>query len=164
MSQQHSSSISTNKDKNNKGKRQRKIFLVDDEQDVVTTLKIGLEGTGLFEVDAFTDPQLALSNLSKAGLHRYDLLLIDVKMPQMNGFELYQEIKKRMRTRKQEVKEEEKQEGIDNTMKVCFMTAYEVYYETLKKEFPTLNVGCFIKKPIELQELVNRIKRELEVQ
>jgi two-component system catabolic regulation response regulator CreB/two-component system response regulator ChvI len=164
LSQQHSSSISSNKHKSNKGKRQRKIFLVDDEPDLVTTFKIGLEETGLFEVDAFTDPQLALSNLSKAGLHYYDLRLIDIKMPQMNGFELYQEIKKRMRTREQEVKEEEKQEDIDNTMKVCFMTAYEVYYETLKKQFPTLNVGCFIKKPIELQELVNRIKQELEVQ
>ena len=166
MSQQHSSSISSNKDKSNNGKRQRKIFLVDDEQDVVISLKIGLEETGLFKVDAFTDPQLALSNLSKADLHRYDLLLIDVKMPQMNGFELYQEIKKRMRIREQELKEEEKerQEYVDGTIKVCFITAYEVYYETLKKEFPSLNIGCFIKKPIELQELVNRIKQELELQ
>ncbi len=127
----------------------RTILLVDDEQDIITSLKIGLEETGLFEVDGFTDPKAALSNLSKIGLHHYDLLLIDVKMPQMNGFELYQQIKHKF--------------GDNSNAKVCFITAYEIYYETLKKEFPTLNVGCFIKKPIEIKELVNRIKQELEL-
>jgi CheY-like chemotaxis protein len=62
--------------------------------DIITSFKLGLEDTGLFEIDGFTDPQLALSNVEKLGLSHYDLLLIDVKMPQMNGFELYQQIKK----------------------------------------------------------------------
>jgi two-component system, OmpR family, response regulator ChvI len=127
----------------------RRILLVDDEQDIITTFKTGLEETGLFEVDAFTDPQLALSNLERFGLSYYDLLLIDVKMPQINGFELYQEIKRKFR---------------DSITKVCFITAYEIYYETLKNEFPTLNVGCFIKKPIEMQNLIIRLKQELQLQ
>ena len=129
----------------------RRILLVDDEQDIITSFKIGLEETGLFEVDAFTDPQLALSNLEKFRLSHYDLLLIDVKMPQINGFELYQEIKRKFG-------------GISSTIKVCFITAYEIYYETLKNEFPTLNVGCFIKKPIETQNLIIRLKQELQLQ
>jgi two-component system, OmpR family, response regulator ChvI len=125
----------------------RRILLVDDEQDIITSLKIGLEETGLFKVDGFTEPKAAISNLSEVGLHHYDLLLIDIKMPAMNGFELYQQIKNKFG---------------DNS-KVCFITAYEIYYETLKKEFPTLNVGCFIKKPIDIEELVNTVKQELEI-
>jgi two-component system, OmpR family, response regulator ChvI len=134
-------------------------LVVDDEQDVATTFKVGLEETQLFEVDAFTDPQLALINLSQVGLHYYDLLLIDIKMPQMNGFELYDEIKKMM----PDITGREQKEGVGkHVIKTCFMTAYEIYYETLKKEFPTLNVGCFIKKPIGIQDLIDRIKQELE--
>jgi DNA-binding response OmpR family regulator len=100
----------------------------------------GLENNG-FVVDTFNDPQEALSNF-KAGL--YDLLLIDVKMPQMNGFELYQEIEK-----------------IDDKAKVCFITAFEVYYNSLRELFPTTKVDCFIKKPITTDDLVERITREL---
>lgn len=148
-------------DENPKKERRRKILIVDDERDILTGFKKGLEETGLFQVDPFDDPQLALSNLSKVGLHYYDLLLIDIKMPQMNGFELYQEIKNKIRT----TQELQEQESIDNRIKVCFMTGYEIYYETLKKEFPTLkaDVGCFIKKPIEEHDLVNKIKQELEL-
>ena len=62
----------------------------------------------------------------------------------MNGFELYQEMEK-----------------IDNKVKVCFITAFEVYYEALREVFPNLEVGCFIRKPIEIDELVNIIRKEL---
>jgi DNA-binding response OmpR family regulator len=117
-------------------------LLVDDEHDITFSLRIGLENNG-FAVDAFNDPQEALSNF-RAGL--YDLLLIDVKMPKMNGFELYREIEK-----------------IDNKAKVCFITAFEVYYKSLRELFPTMNVDCYIKKPITTDELVERIKMELAV-
>ena len=157
LSRQHSSSnssISSIKNKSGKRKIQR-ILLVDDEPDIITSFKIGLEGTGLFEVEAFTDPQLALSNFFKVGLGYYDLLLIDIKMQQMNGFELYQKIKHSF----------EKEKVDTSTAKVCFITAYEIYYETLKKEFPTLNtVGCFIKKPIAIEDLINRVKQELQLE
>ena len=134
-----------NNNNNDKGRSKKSIYrilFVDDEPDILASLKKGLEDSGLFVVDAFTDPLEALSSF-KPDL--YDLLLVDVKMPKMNGFDFYQEIKKK--------------KGSD--IKTCFITAYEVYYETLKKDFPGLNVGCFISKPIEIQKLVNRIKEEL---
>ena len=125
----------------NTNKRKR-ILLVDDEYDITFALSTGLEKNG-FVVDTFNDPQEALSNF-KAGL--YDLLLIDVKMPKMNGFELYQEMEK-----------------IDNKAKVCFITAFEVYYKSLRELFPTVKVDCFIKKPITNDELIERIRTELAV-
>ena len=119
----------------NSGKKKR-ILLVDDEHDITFSLRIGLEDNG-FAVDTFNDPEEALSNF-KAGL--YDLLLIDVKMPKMNGFELYQEIEK-----------------MDNN----FITAFEVYYNSLRELFPTMKIDCYIKKPITTDDLVQRIKSEL---
>ena len=102
-------------------------------------LKQGLEENG-FSVDAFNDPRVALSKFK--GVY-YDLLLLDIKMADLNGVQLYQEVKKK-----------------DNSAKVCFITAYEVYYEILKKDFPMLNVVCFIKKPVETEELVKKIRKE----
>ena len=122
--------------------KKKRILLVDDEHDITYTFSIGLEDNG-FVVDTFNDAQEALSNF-KAGL--YDLLLLDVKMPKMNGFELYQEMEK-----------------IDNKTKVCFITAFEVYYKSLREIFPSIEVDCYIKKPITTDELVQRIRTELAV-
>ena len=93
------------------------------------------------KVDSFNDPHIALSNFSPG---TYDIALIDIKMPQMNGFDLYRKLK-----------------NIDDNVKYCFMTAYGVYYETLKKDYPGLNVGWFIRKPINTEELVKEIKSKL---
>jgi two-component system, OmpR family, response regulator ChvI len=117
-----------------------KLMAVDDEADITFTLKLVLEQSG-FLLDVFNDPRIALSNF-KPG--QYDLLLLDVKMPRMNGFELYLEIKKK-----------------DKNVKACFVTAYELYYESLKQKYPKLEVVCYIKKPIEMDDLVKRIKKEL---
>jgi DNA-binding response OmpR family regulator len=116
-----------------------RLLLVDDEPDIIFTFKKGLEANG-FVVDAFIDPVLALSNF-KPGV--YGLLLLDVKMPQINGFELYEKIKK-----------------IDSKVKACFITAHEVYYESLREIFPTMDLDCYVK-PIEIEDLVNHIKAEL---
>ena len=127
-------------------KQRAKILVVDDDHDVAITLKAILEGeeesSKEFELDVFNDPTLALSNF-KAGW--YDLLLLDILMPKMNGFELYQQLK-----------------NIDDKVKVCFITAYEIYYRALRDLFPTIQVDCFIAKPIGKKDLVSRIKSELK--
>jgi DNA-binding response OmpR family regulator len=116
------------------------ILIVDDEIDIILAFKKGLESNG-FLVDIYHDPVAALLNFKS---DFYDLLLVDVRMPKMNGFELYQEIEK-----------------IDKKTKVCFITAFEVYYHALREIFPTLEVGCFIRKPIEIDDLVKRINAEI---
>lgn len=117
-----------------------RLMAVDDEADITFTLKKELEQSG-FSLDVFNDPIVALSNF-KADY--YDLILLDFHMLQMNGLKLYQEINKK-----------------DKNVKACFVTAYELYYESLKKEYPKLNLGCFISKPFDMNYLVNKIEKEL---
>ena len=92
----------------------RRILVVDDQPDITITLKIGLEEDGRFDVDAFTDPKLALSNF-KPGI--YHLVILDIVMPKMDGFELYEELKK-----------------VDPGIKVSFLTASEMYREEIREE------------------------------
>jgi two-component system, OmpR family, response regulator ChvI len=120
----------------------RRILAVDDEPDITLTVKEGLEASGMFQVDTFNDPQLALSSF-KPGL--YDMALIDFKMPKMYGYELYDEMKK-----------------IDSKLKVCFLSATYQNYEELREAFPTIEIECYIHKPIEIKDLVRRINAELE--
>jgi two-component system, OmpR family, response regulator ChvI len=116
------------------------ILIVDDEIDITLAFKKGLESNG-FMVDIYNDPVTALLNFKS---DFYDLILVDVRMPKMNGFELYQEIEK-----------------VDKKSKVCFITAFEVYYHALREIFPTLEESCFIRKPIEIDDLVKRINSEI---
>ena len=116
----------------------KRILIVDDEPDVNLALRIVLEDNN-FIVDSFNDPLLALENF-KANL--YDVLILDIKMPKKDGFELYKEIMK-----------------IDNKVKVCFLTAGDVNYSSLKDTFPTLNENQFIRKPIENTELIKRVNK-----
>ena len=120
----------------------RRILVVDDNSDITITIKTGLEDSGLFQVDTFTDPELALSSF-RPGL--YNLVLLDFKMPKMYGHELYDEMKK-----------------IDGKLKVCFLTATYMNYEDARKTFPSLEIECFIQKPIEIKDLVRRVNAELE--
>ena len=118
-----------------------RVLLVDDEPDLNLAVKIVLEENG-FQVDTFTDPLLSLENFRKeAGM--YDLLMLDIKMPNMSGFELYKQIKK-----------------IDDKVKVCFLTAGEMDYEQFRKElFPALDKNCYIQKPIDTEMLIRRLNR-----
>jgi DNA-binding response OmpR family regulator len=118
-----------------------RILLVDDEPDVAFSLKLGLEENG-YGVDTFTDAELALASFS-AGI--YDLALLDVKMPQINGFELYEKIKE-----------------VDGKVKVCFITAHDVYYESLKELFPGMDCDCYVK-PISIDELVRHVRKQINV-
>src|ERR671931_1603047 len=115
------------------------VLIVDDEPDVKLALKIALEENG-FKADAFDDPIIALDNFRKGV---YDLLILDIKMPKMHGFELYREIRK-----------------IDSQVKICFLTAGEIYYGAYADIF---NENQFIRKPIENKELVKRIKEILDI-
>ncbi|HYX57013.1 MAG TPA: response regulator [Nitrososphaeraceae archaeon] len=117
------------------------VLVVDDESDVNLTLKMVLEENG-FKVDSFTDPLLALENIKRES-EMYDLIILDVRMPDMSGFELYKEIKK-----------------IDDKVKICFLTAGEMDYEQFGKElFPALDENCFIQKPIQNETLIKRLNR-----
>ena len=112
----------------------RRILAVDDSPDITLTVKIGLEASGTFEVHTFNDPEVALSSF-KPGL--YDLALLDMRMPKMYGHELYDKLKK-----------------MDSRLKVCFMTATYQNYEALRAAFPTIEIECFIQKPVEIKDLV----------
>ena len=118
---------------------QKKILAVDDEADLTMLCSLALEYHG-FKVDTFNDPQEALSNY-KPGY--YDLVILDIKMPKMDGFQLYDEIKKK-----------------DHKAKVCFLTASELYYEEFrKKEYCALDRDLFIRKPIDNEELLKEVSK-----
>jgi DNA-binding response OmpR family regulator len=112
-----------------------RILVVDDERDVNTALREVLEHNG-FKVDSYDDPVLALKNF-KAQL--YDLVILDIKMPKLDGFALYREIKR-----------------FDKKVKVCFLTAGEMYYGVYSDIF-SLPANRFIRKPISNEELIKRI-------
>jgi two-component system response regulator ChvI len=121
-------------------RKRNRLLIVDDEPDITTTFKLLLEDCG-FEVDTYNDPQIALSDF-RPGF--YDLLLLDIRMPIINGFDLYDKMK-----------------VIDNKVNVCFMSAYDVNYELIRQQFPWLEVQCFIPKPVEISEIVRRVNREI---
>jgi DNA-binding response OmpR family regulator len=117
----------------------KKILFVDDEVDICLLIHDGLQRSG-FYVDSYADPLIALQNFKSAF---YDLVLLDIKMPNMNGFDLYEQIRKQ-----------------DATAKVCFLTAFEVSDEQLTKKMSNMGSHerpCFIQKPISIRELVQRI-------
>jgi DNA-binding response OmpR family regulator len=114
--------------------------LVDDELDITLTLKIALEQSGFFQVEAFYESVLALSGF-KAGA--YDLAILDIKMPEMDGFELYRKLRK-----------------IDNKLKICFLTAAELgtYRETDSDIMDELGKDYFVAKPVDTIDLIDRLK------
>ncbi len=119
----------------------KKILVVDDEPDLTILCKMILEDEG-FTVDAFTDSLLALSNFKP---NFYDLVILDIKMPDMDGFELYKKILE-----------------LDDYTNICFLTASEMYYEKFReKEYSFIDRELFIHKPIENEDLIKKINKIL---
>ena len=117
----------------------RKLLLVDDEKDLTSLLYTILQKSG-YEVVFFNDPLLALERFKP---RYFDLMILDIRMPNMNGFELYRQIRR-----------------MDNRVKVCFLTAISEFkeYEQYKKEvYPKLGERHFITKPVSNHELIGRI-------
>src|SRR5919108_4531668 len=118
---------------NHDNKNIKRILFVDDEPDITYWAENVLEDNG-FVVDSYTNPTLALSNF-KPGL--YNLLVLDIKMPEMDGFELYQKMR-----------------GIDSNVGVCFLTASKLFYEEHRRldAYPTLDKEkCLSKSPVEMK-------------
>jgi DNA-binding NtrC family response regulator len=127
-------------------RKKKRILIVDDEVDITLSFSLALEDNGLFEVEPYNGPRVALSNYRP---NSYILMLLDIKMPNMNGFELYDEIKK-----------------IDDKIKVCFISAYDVDYAALGEQFPSLESdgiipNYIIRKPIDVSKLIKEIELEL---
>ncbi|MRN41887.1 MAG: response regulator [Nitrosopumilales archaeon] len=117
-------------------KTSMRILVVDDEPDINTTLEKALEQNG-FKVDSYECPLMALENFTP---YYYDLAILDIKMPEMNGFSFYREIKK-----------------LDKNLRICFLTGGEMYYGVYSDIFSSLPANYFIRKPIGSEELIKRI-------
>jgi DNA-binding NtrC family response regulator len=120
----------------------KNVLFIDDDKDVTFTIKTILEETGLFQVNTFNDPDLALKRFKP---NFYALVLIDIRMPKMGGFELYEQLKK-----------------IDPDIKVCFLTASEMYHQEAREvEHCALNEDLFLQKPISNEDLVREIDKKI---
>jgi DNA-binding response OmpR family regulator len=127
----------------------KRILIVDDDADVSITFKAGIEETNnnndankRIEVYTSNNPVVAFSEFKPAF---YDLLLVDINMPHMNGFELCEKIL-----------------AVDINVKVCFMSSVEINREALREIYPAISLGCFITKPVTIDYLVKRIMSELD--
>jgi CheY-like chemotaxis protein len=126
----------------------KRILVIDDEPDILLTFKSGLEahldirGRKMFEVHAYDNPLKALSEFRS---NYYGLLLTDVYMPDMNGFQLSQKILE-----------------LDINIRICYISSAEVNISALREIYPALSLGCFITKPVEVQDLINRLSAELD--
>jgi two-component system catabolic regulation response regulator CreB/two-component system response regulator ChvI len=127
----------------------KRILIVDEDPDVTLTFKAAFKeanringNRNFFQVQTYNDPVRALSEF-KPDL--YDLMLVDINMPKMNGFEFALKIME-----------------VDANPRICFMSSGLINQEALREQYPLLSVGCFIGKPVSMENLVKRVKAELE--
>ena len=126
----------------------KRILILDDDPDITLTFKVGLEeyhyyhdDKRKFEVYTYNSPIIAVREFKP---NFYDMLLTDIYMPDINGFELCQTILE-----------------LDANVRVCFISSAEVNIEALREVYPKVGFGCFIKKPVSIEYLVKRLSREL---
>jgi CheY-like chemotaxis protein len=125
----------------------KRILLVDDDPDVTLTFKAGLDGhyyseKKRFEVYTYNDPLLVVNEFKP---NFYDLLLTDIYMPNMNGFQLCEKILES-----------------DVNIRICFMSALEVNIRALREVYSNVNFGCFIEKPVSIKYLIERLAAGLD--
>jgi DNA-binding response OmpR family regulator len=127
----------------------KRILIVDDDPDITYTFKKAFEEANRiggnktsFHVNVYNDPLLALSEFKP---DFYDLMLVDINMPKMNGFDFCVKVF-----------------GVDINPKVCFMSSGLINQEALQEQYPSLSFGCFIKKPITMENLARKVKAELD--
>jgi DNA-binding response OmpR family regulator len=127
----------------------KRILIVDDDPDTVFTFKkvfeeanrIGGNKTS-FQVNAYNDPLVALLEFKP---DYYDLMLVDINMAEMNGFDFCMKILE-----------------LDANPRFCFMSSGLINQEALREQYPSLSIGCFIMKPITMENLIRRVRSELE--
>jgi DNA-binding NtrC family response regulator len=115
-------------------------MVVDDERDILSIIKRGLESKNRFQVETFIDAESALESLKENPDDYYDLVLTDIRMPKINGFELYRRIK-----------------DSNPHMKIVFITAFEINKEEFSKVIPSLDVIDFISKPVSMSTLMTKL-------
>ena len=127
----------------------KRILIIDDDPDVTTTFKVGIENSNTYageneriEVHTYNDPLTALSEFES---NFYDLALIDIYLPNMNGFQLCEKIL-----------------HFDINVRVCFISNGEINREALREIYPAISLGCFMRKPVTIDYLVKRIRSELD--
>src|SRR6478672_13286259 len=128
----------------------KRILVVDDDPDITLTFKAGLDGhyygdgdkKKRFEVYTYNDPLLVLKEFKP---HFYDLLLTDIYMPNINGFQLCEKILE-----------------LDVNIRLCFMSALAVNIQALSEVYRNVNLGCFIEKPVSIDYLIQRVSAELD--
>ena len=125
----------------------RKILIIDDDPDITTTFKVVIEDSNKtsnkkIAVDTFNDPRKVLINFQP---NFYDLLLVDINMPHLDGFQLSERILK-----------------IDINVKICYMSSGEINRDALREVHPSISLGCFIRKPVTIDYLIDRIMKELD--
>jgi DNA-binding response OmpR family regulator len=119
-----------------------KLMVVDDERDILRIIKRDLEADeNPFKVDVFYSSELALQEFDNHPMDYYDLILTDIRMPKMNGFELYRRIKEK-----------------NPAMKIAFITAFEINRDEFNKVLPSIDVKDFIIKPISMSDLIVKLK------
>jgi DNA-binding response OmpR family regulator len=128
--------------KSSSPQQHKRILVIDDDPDIVFTLRVGLESDPTIQVFGYDNPVTALVEFKP---NFYDLLLIDINMPLMDGFQLAQNLVRR-----------------DLNVRVCFMTSGEINMDAAREVHPLKSIGCFIKKPITSEQLSERINAELE--
>ena len=115
-------------------------MVVDDERDILSIVKRGLESKNRFQVETFIDAESALESLKENSGDYYDLVLTDIRMPKINGFELYRRIKES-----------------NPHMKIVFITAFEINKDEFNKVIPSLDVIDFISKPVSMSTLITKL-------